>query len=297
MKAQEEVWGPNPDAGIASGIAFQQGRGVPADGRGGAARANGTSPRAPTIPTGACSRASCARATSSSTTCICLLPLADYEVVDDWHVLGMRATSSKTVRCKDVFVPAHRTISMYVSTPGPLVAGSRRAHQPALPHPDLGAGRPRHRRLPGGQRARGAGDRDRAGEVAQHQLPGGEDARFPDGAAAHRRGGREDRRRGAAAAQRRAWRRSELYEEGGTLDMETRLRYKRNCRAGGEALRGGGGLAARDGGRQRHLRPTRCSAMFRDAHAAAGHFSFSTDAQYTPWALHALGGEIKSPTL
>ncbi len=37
--------------------------------------------------------------------------------------------------------------------------------------------------------------------------------------------------------------------------------------------------------------------IFRDAHAAAGHFSFSTDAQYTPWALHALGGEIKSPTL
>jgi 3-hydroxy-9,10-secoandrosta-1,3,5(10)-triene-9,17-dione monooxygenase len=31
-KAQEEVWGDNPDAGIASGIAFQQGRGVPTDG-------------------------------------------------------------------------------------------------------------------------------------------------------------------------------------------------------------------------------------------------------------------------
>src|SRR5262249_47571412 len=31
-KAQEEVWGENPDAGIASGIAFQQGRGRRADG-------------------------------------------------------------------------------------------------------------------------------------------------------------------------------------------------------------------------------------------------------------------------
>ena len=37
--------------------------------------------------------------------------------------------------------------------------------------------------------------------------------------------------------------------------------------------------------------------MFRDARAAAGHFSFSTDAQLTPWGLLALGGEFKSPTL
>jgi 3-hydroxy-9,10-secoandrosta-1,3,5(10)-triene-9,17-dione monooxygenase len=37
--------------------------------------------------------------------------------------------------------------------------------------------------------------------------------------------------------------------------------------------------------------------IFRDAHAAAGHFNFSTDAQLAPWGLVALGGEVKSPTL
>ena len=37
--------------------------------------------------------------------------------------------------------------------------------------------------------------------------------------------------------------------------------------------------------------------MFRDARAAAGHFSFSVDAQLPPWGLVALGGEVKSPTL
>ena len=31
-KAQEEIWGENPDAGIASGIAYHQGRGVPVEG-------------------------------------------------------------------------------------------------------------------------------------------------------------------------------------------------------------------------------------------------------------------------
>jgi len=37
--------------------------------------------------------------------------------------------------------------------------------------------------------------------------------------------------------------------------------------------------------------------VYRDAHAAAGHFSFSTDAQLTPWGVVALGGQYTSPTL
>jgi len=36
---------------------------------------------------------------------------------------------------------------------------------------------------------------------------------------------------------------------------------------------------------------------FRDMRAAAGHFSFSVDAQLPPWGLVALGGEFHSPTL
>ena len=48
----------------------------------------------------------------------CLLHRSQYEVVDDWRTLGMRATSSKTVRCSDVFVPAHRALSMYVAREG-----------------------------------------------------------------------------------------------------------------------------------------------------------------------------------
>ncbi len=37
-----------------------------------------------------------------------LVPKADIEVVDDWHVLGMRGTGSKTLVLDDVFVPDHR---------------------------------------------------------------------------------------------------------------------------------------------------------------------------------------------
>ena len=101
----------------------------------------------------------------------------------------MRATSSKTVRCKDVFVPAHRVVSMYCREAGGHAwPGLESPPQPALPHSDLRDRRQRHRRLPRRQRARGARDDDRMGEVAQHQLHRREDARLPDRAAAHRRG-------------------------------------------------------------------------------------------------------------
>jgi 3-hydroxy-9,10-secoandrosta-1,3,5(10)-triene-9,17-dione monooxygenase len=37
--------------------------------------------------------------------------------------------------------------------------------------------------------------------------------------------------------------------------------------------------------------------IFRDAHALAGHISFSFDAQASAWGLVALGGEVDNPTL
>lgn len=39
-----------------------------------------------------------------------LVPKSDYTVDDDWHVMGLTGTGSKTIVCKDVFVPAHRRV-------------------------------------------------------------------------------------------------------------------------------------------------------------------------------------------
>ena len=39
------------------------------------------------------------------------VPMTDVEIVDDWHVLGMRGTGSRTLALHDVFVPEHRTIA------------------------------------------------------------------------------------------------------------------------------------------------------------------------------------------
>ena len=40
-----------------------------------------------------------------------MLPRKDVEIVDDWHVSGLRGTGSRSVRCDNVFVPEHRTVS------------------------------------------------------------------------------------------------------------------------------------------------------------------------------------------
>jgi alkylation response protein AidB-like acyl-CoA dehydrogenase len=41
----------------------------------------------------------------------CLVPAADLEIVDDWHVSGLKATGSKSVVITDTFVPAHRIVT------------------------------------------------------------------------------------------------------------------------------------------------------------------------------------------
>jgi 3-hydroxy-9,10-secoandrosta-1,3,5(10)-triene-9,17-dione monooxygenase len=85
--------------------------------------------------------------------------------------------------------------------------------------------------------------------------------------------------------------------EGGTLDIETRLRYKRNTAMAVklcvEAVDSLHEMAGANGIYDRYP----LQRMFRDQRAAAGHFSFSTDAQLPPWGLVVLGGEFKSPTL
>jgi 3-hydroxy-9,10-secoandrosta-1,3,5(10)-triene-9,17-dione monooxygenase len=39
-----------------------------------------------------------------------LLPFTDIEIIDDWHVLGLAGTGSRSLRLRDVFVPEHRCV-------------------------------------------------------------------------------------------------------------------------------------------------------------------------------------------
>jgi len=39
-----------------------------------------------------------------------LVPFTDIEIIDDWHVLGLRGTGSRTLALHDVFIPEHRCV-------------------------------------------------------------------------------------------------------------------------------------------------------------------------------------------
>jgi 3-hydroxy-9,10-secoandrosta-1,3,5(10)-triene-9,17-dione monooxygenase len=41
-----------------------------------------------------------------------LVPFADIEIVDDWQVLGLAGTGSRSLKLRDVFVPEHRTVML-----------------------------------------------------------------------------------------------------------------------------------------------------------------------------------------
>jgi 3-hydroxy-9,10-secoandrosta-1,3,5(10)-triene-9,17-dione monooxygenase len=110
-EAQEEVWGRSPDLLIGSALVFPCGRarevqgGYRLDGRW--PFSSGIDPSA-WIMVGALVYDEESGQTGHR---VFLLPQGDYQVIDTWHVAGLRGTGSKDVAIDDAFVPAHRTLA------------------------------------------------------------------------------------------------------------------------------------------------------------------------------------------
>ena len=89
----------------------------------------------------------------------------------------------------------------------------------------------------------------------------------------------------------------EIVDRNVIADPQTKLRFKRNlayavgmCTEAVDMLHA---MAGANGIYDSYP----IQRIFRDAHALGGHFSFSTDAQFSSWGLAALGGENANPTL
>ena len=108
--AQAAVWRDEPDAMISSAFAPT----LKAKREEGGYRIEGASPFS-----SGCDHASWALlggmltgGTGEPERKLFLVPRSDYEIVDDWHVLGLEGSGSKALGLNNVFVPADRVIDM-----------------------------------------------------------------------------------------------------------------------------------------------------------------------------------------
>jgi 3-hydroxy-9,10-secoandrosta-1,3,5(10)-triene-9,17-dione monooxygenase len=294
-RAQDEVWGADPDALIASGIAFPQGRGRRVDGgfvvSGFWNFSSGVDPAtwnmlAVTVRDGD-------RVVDHR---MCLVPRGEYEIVDDWNVLGMRSTGSKSVRATEVFVPEHRALCMYQIRGGADFPGARGNPNPMyrIPLAALGS----HCLA-----AAGVGNAQAALELTIQAITERSTSytamRIRDFQAVQLRVARAGAQVDAARLSVRAdcLEAERIACEGRPPTLEEKLRFKRNvawamaqCTEAVDSLHA---LAGANGIYDRYP----IQRLFRDQHALSAHIGFSWDAQAGPWGLVAMGGEFASPTL
>jgi len=292
-RAQAEVWEENPDALIASGIAYPQGRARKVDGGfvidgywNFSSGVDGASWNmlAVTVKDG----------DAVVDHRMCLVPRGEFEIVDDWHVLGMRGTGSKSVKVKDLFVPEYRALCMYLARGEAQYPGAK-----TNPHP--------HYAIP----LSGLGSHCIAGAAvgnAQAALELTLDAvrdRNTNYTALRMREFQAVQLRVAAAGARvdaaRLIIKNDCLEAQSVAEakraptLDEKLRWKRNVayavQLSTEAVDNLHAMAGARGIYDHYP----IQRLFRDAHALMGHIGFSWDAQATPWGQVALGGNFEVP--
>ncbi|MFC9910908.1 acyl-CoA dehydrogenase family protein [Streptomyces sp. NPDC127197] len=123
-KAQEEVFGADPDARV-TGVAAPAGMGerVPGGWRvSGRWSYNSGAPHATWAAVGALLKDDNGAVTDQA---LVLIPASDLDVEDTWHTAGMKATASNTLTGRDVFVPEHRVLSVPAAAEGVYPRASR----------------------------------------------------------------------------------------------------------------------------------------------------------------------------
>jgi 3-hydroxy-9,10-secoandrosta-1,3,5(10)-triene-9,17-dione monooxygenase len=294
-RAQAEVWGADPDALIASGIAFPQGRGRRVDG--GFVVSGHWNFSSGVDPSGWNMLAAIIRDGDRVVDHrMCLVPRPDYEIVDDWHVLGMRSTGSKSVRATDVFVPEHRALCMYLARGGTEFPGAVGNPNPIYRVPMAALG---SHCLAGAGVGNAQAALELTIEAVKERSTSYTAMRMRDFQAVQLRVARAGAMVDAARLAIRAdcLSAERIAHEGRAPSIEDKLRFKRNVAYAMELCTGAvdtlHGLAGANGIYDQYP----IQRLFRDQHALAAHIGFSWDAQGAPWALVALGGDFATPTL
>ena len=294
-RAQEEVWGENPDAQIASGIAYPQGRARKVDG---GFVVSGHWNFSSSVD-GAHWNMLAAQVFDGDRVVdhrMCLLRQSEYEVIDDWQVLGMRGTGSKSVKATDVFVPEHRALCMYLARGDASFPGARVNANPTyrVPLSALGS-----HCIAGGAVGAAMAAVELTCESVKARSTNYTGMKMRDFQAVQLRVGEAGAKVDAAdlVLKNDCYHAQRIAAENRMPTVEEKLRFKRNvawavqqCVEAVDSLHA---MAGANGIYDRYP----IQRLFRDMHALAGHIGFSFDAQVSPWGLVALGGSVESPTL
>jgi len=117
--AQDDIWNPSPDVLIGSAFAFPSGRAKAAPGgwrlKGRWGFSSGIDPCDWNF-VGGLVEDDGGKIVEPR---MFLVPKADYQILDTWHVAGLAGTGSKDVVIEDCFVPAHRALAADEISGGP----------------------------------------------------------------------------------------------------------------------------------------------------------------------------------
>ncbi len=294
-RAQADVWDKDPAALIAAGIAYPQGRARKADG-GFVISGRWNFSSGVNISEWCMLAVTVRDGEKVIDYRMCLLDKSHYEVVDDWHTLGMRSTGSMTVIVKDVFVPEYRALCAYDIRGGATFPGARINKRPvyclslnalgghgiaatavgnamaALEH-TLALVRERSTNY--------TGLKMREQQIVQHRVAT---------AAVKIESARLMLRTDAIDAQAQA-------DKNVIPDTQEKQRFKRNAAYAAGLCTEAVDILHTIAGATGIYQSYPLERIFRDAHALGAHISLNYDVQAPTWALMALGGEVVSPTL
>ncbi len=296
-ETQHEVWGPNPDALIASSIALAAGRGRKADG---GFIVNGRWPFSSAVDNADWNMLAVTVYDGDGVTPIdwrlCLVPKTDYEIIDTWYAMGMGATGSKDIAVAELFVPERRALPLQRCRGGLEYPGAALNSGPLFRIPVVAASS--HPLAPAAVGA-AEGAYELFLETMSKRAGTYTGARVAEFQAVQIKVARA---RCLIDAARYLLRESAIefqaYAERDEIpDLQTRLRFRAHSafavnqsREAVETLwscYGAQGLYTRDP-LQRHL---------RDVLAINQHFSFNFDITGAAFGLQALGGKYANPTM
>ena len=225
-----------------------------------------------------------------------LLPRADYTIIDNWHVMGLRGTGSKDVEAKDVFVPEHRTLGVDATRGGGNHPGAAANPAPLFRIPifatfpymltgiALGIAQGAYESVIEGLRGRVARYSGKSlADMTAVQIKIAEAAACIDAA---RRVMREHCRTAQTLAER-----------GEVPDLLIKATWRRDGAFSAELCERAVDVLFKTGGGSALFDDHPLQRAFRDVHAATAHISMIWEPQATTFGRVALGLPCDNPTL